>query len=137
MDDELLDSHRSFFRRSVLCEKHFPQIGQTLVLTADGRCVFLLPDNTCSIYNDRPEFPCRIFGIPGWLECPTVTPDGRLRRPDERDRILERNADRSRWSDEFRQYFDNHAAACVEKLLKKQGSGKGMPVVLPEAAGKG
>ena len=36
MDDELLDSHREFFRRSVREEKHFPQIGQTLVLTGDG-----------------------------------------------------------------------------------------------------
>lgn len=137
MNDDLVESHRPYFQRTVVSEKHLPHIGQTLVLTEDGRCVFLLPDNTCSIYEDRPEFPCRIFGIPGWLECPTVAPDGRLRTPDERDRILERNSDRDQWSDEFRKYFNDHAAACVEKLMKQPGPGTGIPEILPHAPAQG
>lgn len=120
MDDDLLDSHRHCFCRDVLSEKQFPQIGQTLVLTAGGRCVFLQQDNTCSIYDDRPEFPCRIFGIPGWLECPRVAPGGTPRPREEHDRIVARNGDRSRWSPEFRRYFEDRAAERVDTLMKRE-----------------
>jgi Fe-S-cluster containining protein len=121
MDDDLLDRHRHDFCRGVLSEKHFPQIGQTLVLAAGGRCVFLQQDNTCSIYDDRPEFPCRIFGIPGWLECPAVGPGGAPRTREEHDEIIARNGDRSRWSAEFRRWLEERAAERVDALMKERG----------------
>lgn len=59
-------------------------------LTDDGRCVFLRKDFKCDIYDDKPEI-CRQFGLRGGvLECHRVTPNGRIRSPEEVKRKLKK-----------------------------------------------
>lgn len=82
-EEELVEEYHGFFQRSVRREKHFFHISAVLVETADNKCVFLLPDNTCSIYQSRPEFPCRMFGTSGFPECPKIIPDGRVRSKED------------------------------------------------------
>jgi DNA-binding CsgD family transcriptional regulator len=45
-------------------------IGNTVLpITETGDCVFLTPEKTCAIYEERPEV-CRLFGTIKELECP-------------------------------------------------------------------
>lgn len=54
--------------------------------TEDGDCVFLKLDNTCAIYEDRPQV-CKSFGLSGGaMECPNVAPNGRIRSKEEAKR---------------------------------------------------
>ena len=118
--EDLVNSHRSSFQRTVIREQRFPAIGQVFIRTADGRCVFLLPDNTCAIYPDRPLIPCRVFGIPEYLECPKVAPDGTLRSRQEYDRIVAKNSDRAQWSDEYRRLVEEEAEKYIDNLMKRK-----------------
>ena len=120
MEEEFVEQFRSCFQRPVLREQHFPTINATQVLTTDNKCVFLLPDNTCSVYKFRPEFPCRMFGMPHYLECPKVTPGGKMRSPQEYEKIVAKNTDRSLWSDEFKKKLDELAEKRVEEVIRKQ-----------------
>jgi Fe-S-cluster containining protein len=119
MAEDLVNQHRSSFQRIIIQEQRFPKIGQILIHTIDGKCVFLFPDNTCSIYQDRPEFPCKIFGIPKYLECPKVSLDGKTRSKKEYDRIIAKNTDKSQWSDDYKKYLDEHSKKYVDEFLKK------------------
>lgn len=124
MDDEFVAQFRSRFQRPVLREQHFPTINATLVRTADNKCVFLFPDNTCSVYQFRPEFLCRMFGIPRYLECPKVTPEEKMRSKEEYQQILAKNMDRSQWSDEFRKKLDELAEKRIEEVIRQQQTEK-------------
>jgi Fe-S-cluster containining protein len=124
MEEEFIERFRSHFQRPVLREQHFPTINATLVRTTDDKCVFLFPDNTCSVYQSRPEFPCRMFGIPRYLECPKITPEGKLRSQQEYEEIIAKNTDRSQWSDEFKIKLDELAEKRVEDVIRKQNEGR-------------
>ena len=56
--------------------------------TVYGCCPFLGLDNSCSIYEDRPEV-CRIFGseVDAFMTCSYQAADGRVRARPERRRI--------------------------------------------------
>jgi len=120
MEEEFVERFRSCFQRTVLHEQHFPRINAALVRTTDDKCVFLFPDNTCSVYPYRPEFPCKMFGIPHYLECPKVTPEGELRSPQEYEKIIARNTDRSQWTREFRKKLDELAEKRVDEVMRQQ-----------------
>lgn len=120
MEQEFVEQFRSCFQRPVLREQHFPTINAVLVRTIDDKCVFLFPDNTCSVYPSRPEFPCRMFGMPHYLECPKVTPGGKMRSPQEYEKIVAKNTDRSQWTDEFRKKLGELAEKRVEEVIRKQ-----------------
>jgi Fe-S-cluster containining protein len=120
MEEELVEQFRSSFQRTILREQHFPSINATLIRTIDNKCVFLFPDNTCSIYQYRPEFPCKMFGIPHYLECPKVTPDGKTRSKEEYEKIIAKNCDRSQWSDEYKKKLDELVKKRVDDVIKKQ-----------------
>jgi len=119
MAEELVNRHRSSFHRTVIRERRFPHIGQIFIQTADGRCVFLLSDNTCSIYPDRPLIPCKIFGIPEYLACPKIAPDGTIRTRQEYERVVAKNSDRSQWSDEFRSLVEEEAGKYLDELMRR------------------
>lgn len=123
MEEEFVERFRSCFQRPVLREQHFPTISAALVRTTDNKCVFLFPDNTCSVYPSRPEFPCRMFGIPHYLECPKVTPGGTMRSPQEYEKIIAKNSDRSQWTDEFKEKLAELAEKRVDDLIRKQKEG--------------
>jgi Fe-S-cluster containining protein len=123
MEEEFVEQFRSYFQRPVLHEQHFPAINAALVRTTDNKCVFLFSDNTCSVYPSRPEFPCKMFGIPPYLECPKVTPEGKMRSKPEYEKIIAKNSDRSQWSEEFKKKLDELAEKRVEEVIRKQ---KGM-----------
>lgn len=124
MEEEFVMQFRSRFQRPVLREQHFPNINATLVCTVDNKCVFLFPDNTCSVYEFRPEFPCRMFGISRYLECPKVTPEGKMRSKEEYEQIIAKNMDRSQWSDDFKKKLDELAKKRVEEVIRTQNKGK-------------
>ncbi|MDD1682056.1 MAG: hypothetical protein LUQ35_10630 [Methanoregula sp.] len=124
MEDEFVEQFRSRFQRPVLREQHFPSINAALVRTTDDKCVFLLQDNTCSVYESRPEFPCKMFGIPHYLECPKITPEGKMRSPQEYENIIAKNTDRSQWSDEFKKKLDELAEKRVEEVIRQQNEGR-------------
>jgi hypothetical protein len=124
MEDEFVEQFRSCFQRPVLHEQHFPTINATLVRTTDNKCVFLFPDNTCSVYQSRPEFPCRMFGIPQYLECPKITLEGKTRSQQEYEKIIAKNTDRSQWSEEFRIKLTELAEKRVEEVIGKQKNGR-------------
>jgi hypothetical protein len=121
MSEDLVNQHRHSFQRVVIREQRFPKIGQILIQTIDGKCVFLFQDNTCSIYTDRPEHPCKIFGIPTFLECPRVSPDGKIRSKKEYDKIIAKNTDKSQWSEDYKHYLEEHTKKYVDEFLKKHG----------------
>jgi Fe-S-cluster containining protein len=123
MEQEFVEQFRSHFQRPVLREQHFPSINAALVRTTDNKCVFLFPDNTCSVYPSRPEFPCKMFGIPHYLECPKITPAGEMRSKQEYKKIIAKNTDRSQWSDEFKEKLAELAEKRVEEVIRQQ---KGM-----------
>lgn len=96
MDTELVNKYRHRFQRPVTNEKKPPEhLGKetyvfTKLLTLEnltpGDCVFLKLDNTCAIYEDRPQ-TCKKFGLlSGKLECPNVAPNGRIRTKEEAKR---------------------------------------------------
>lgn len=120
MATELVDRHRLSFQRTVIQEQHFPGIGLVFIRTADGRCVFLRMDHSCSIYPDRPLIPCRVFGMPEYLECPKITPEGAIRSPQEYDRIVAKNSDRAQWSDAFRQLVQEEAEKYIEEFMRNE-----------------
>ena len=120
MEEELAEQFRSRFQRTILREQHFPSINATLIETIDNKCVFLFSDNTCSIYPYRPEFPCKMFGIPKYLACPKVTPDGKIRSNEEYEKVIEKNCDRSQWSEEYRKKLDELVKKRVDAVIKKQ-----------------
>ena len=124
MEEEFVEKFRSCFQRHVLREQHFPTINATLVRTTDNKCVFLFPDNTCSVYQSRPEFPCRMFGIPQYLECPKITLEGKTRSQQEYEKIIAKNTDRSQWSEEFRRKLTELAEKRVEEVIGKQKNGR-------------
>jgi Fe-S-cluster containining protein len=120
MEEEFVEQFRSQFQRPVLREQHFPSISAALVRTIDDKCVFLLPDNTCSVYPSRPEFPCRMFGLPQYFECPKVTPEGTIRSRQDYEKIIAKNTDRSQWSEEFTKKLAELAEKRVDDLLRMQ-----------------
>jgi hypothetical protein len=64
-----------------------------------------------------------MFGIPHYLECPKVTPAGKMRSKQEYEKIIAKNTDRSQWSDEFKEKLAELAEKRVEEVIRKQ---KGM-----------
>ena len=56
--------------------------------TPDRACVFLKEDNSCAVYDDRPDI-CRNFGREWWgpMMCPNVAPDGRRRSGEESEAL--------------------------------------------------
>jgi Fe-S-cluster containining protein len=92
MDPEFIESHRSFFKKPVKEEffVHTP-VGKKMIVataTSDRACVFLSEDNTCAVYEDRPDI-CQTFGQEWWgpMMCPNVAPDGRLRSSEESEAL--------------------------------------------------
>lgn len=90
MDTNIINKNRHLFQRPVKKEVISPKFGGRITVvitdTEDRACVFLKYDNTCAIYNDRPEV-CRNFGkSSGSMECPRVAPNGRVRSPEEVER---------------------------------------------------
>ena len=124
MAEDLINKHRTSFQRIVIHEQRFPKIGQILIKTIDGKCVFLLPNNFCSIYHDRPLIPCKVHGIPKYIECPTVSPDGKKRSRKEYDRIVAKNTNKSRWSMEYKKLLKEEAKKCADEFVKKQDNQK-------------
>lgn len=120
MEEEFVEQFRSHFQRPVLREQHFPSINAVLVRTTDNKCVFLFPDNTCSVYPSRPEFPCKMFGIPAYMECPIITPEGKLRSKEEYEKIIAKNTDRSQWSEEYKKKLNELAEKRVEEVIRRQ-----------------
>ena len=61
--------------------------GEVIPMNKEGlSCVFLKPDLSCNIYEERPEI-CRSYGsLPG-LECPKIKPNGGLRSPADARRM--------------------------------------------------
>jgi Fe-S-cluster containining protein len=124
MEEEFVERFRSRFQRPVRREQHFPRINAALVQTTDDKCVFLFPDNTCSVYKSRPEFPCRMFGIPQYLECPKITPEGTMRSRQEYENIIVKNSDRAQWSGEFKKKLGELAEKRVDEVIRKQNEGR-------------
>ncbi|MCJ7816556.1 MAG: YkgJ family cysteine cluster protein [Candidatus Aenigmarchaeota archaeon] len=53
--------------------------GQTIIIiTKDGKCVFLDDNNACAIYDNRPDI-CKEYGRTAELPCPYVKPSGARR----------------------------------------------------------
>ena len=88
--------------------------GQVLVRTGNGKCVFLRSDNLCAVYPFRPQI-CRDFGNPKYLECPVVSPEGKLRSKEEHDRIVAKNKDDSQWSEEFKKKRENEVRKTIHR----------------------
>lgn len=64
--------------------------GETAVHeTKDGSCVFLKPDYSCAVYEDRPHV-CKEFGseIHPYLCCTIQSKDGRARSRQEQRRVI-------------------------------------------------
>ncbi|HSA37363.1 MAG TPA: hypothetical protein P5013_00540 [Methanoregula sp.] len=61
-----------------------------------------------------------MFGIPHYLECPKVTPEGKMRSKEEYEQIIAKNMDRSQWTEEFRRKLDELAEKRVEEMIRKQ-----------------
>ena len=62
------------------------KISEVIPLTEDMFCVFLKPDKTCAIYEDRPDV-CKDYGIKPELPCPYITIDGYKRTKREQKSI--------------------------------------------------
>jgi Fe-S-cluster containining protein len=97
MDTDLINKYRDRFQRPVKKEvkTNIHNKDETVVYTdtPDRACVFLKIDNTCAIYEDRP-YICQIFGLRGGeLECPNVSPSGRIRSEKEKIRAKKRITD--------------------------------------------
>lgn len=65
MNSEFVESHRKFFQKPVR-EEFFinTSAGKEIIIvtdTSDRACVFLKEDNSCAVYEDRPEI-CKNFG---------------------------------------------------------------------------
>jgi len=120
MENEFVDQFRSYFQRIVSKEVHSKELEWTKVQTVDNKCVFLFPDNTCSIYKYRPK-TCRDFGNMDFLECPKIGPDGKERTEKEFERIKERNTNSSLWSDEYKNSILNEAKERIKLLKTREG----------------
>ena len=119
MDDELIDQFKGYFSHQIINEVHDRELELTELQTADNKCVFLFPDNTCAIYEYRPEM-CRRFGDPDFCECPRVTPDGKLRSESEFKRINDFNSDGEKWSDKHKKQLLEIGFKRVEYIKNKR-----------------
>lgn len=93
MDPELIRRNRHLFQRPVkeeieLFDENFDI---KIIIKTDCElpdCVFLKSDNTCAIYDHRPDL-CKKYGLSsGIMECPNVTPEGKIRSPKEREKVI-------------------------------------------------
>jgi Fe-S-cluster containining protein len=98
LDPKFVEAHREQFQRPVIKEilTRNPFSGKEVIVVNTGTdpssdsCVFLKRDNTCAVYNDRPDV-CRKFGLSGGaMECLNIAPDGRVRSKEERIRAKKR-----------------------------------------------
>jgi Fe-S-cluster containining protein len=61
------------------------------------KCVFLKPDCSCAIYEDRPEV-CRNYGTAPDLECPYIKPNGNLRSPAQNKHVQRKINQKIDWT---------------------------------------
>jgi Fe-S-cluster containining protein len=86
----IIREFRRSYQRPVIEERRINESDTFSVITEDAWCVFKKPDGQCAIYEYRPEI-CRIFGhSSGLLECPRFAPSGRIRSPQEVQRVFTR-----------------------------------------------
>ena len=95
IDTDIVNNNRHLFQRPVLKEEKWDKNGkdETIVITNSifRDCVFLKRDNTCAIYENRPQL-CKDYGrSDGSLACPYLTSDGKLRSEYETKEILANN----------------------------------------------
>lgn len=119
MDEDFVNAHRFSFQRIVIREERHPGVGQIWIHTTDEKCVFLFPDNKCSIYSERPLIPCRIMGVPNYLECPVISPDGKKRSKAEYDKIQNKNCNSAKYSPEYKKLITEHSRKTAEKMIEK------------------
>jgi Fe-S-cluster containining protein len=118
LDIIFLKRFRGKFQQENFQAKHLVKMKQLMIITENGKCVFLCPDNSCAIYPHRP-IVCRWYGKKNLLECPKVSPDGKIRSKEEQDRIIAKNSDPSQWSDEYKKRLDDAAKRKVVSDIKK------------------
>lgn len=86
---EIYEKHKDKAQRKILeIKKMSAPFEIYLVITEDGRCVFLDENLNCSIYEDRPQI-CKLFGSEShsYLVCRWLSKDSCVRSRQKRRQI--------------------------------------------------
>jgi Fe-S-cluster containining protein len=120
LDISFLSEYRQNFQRKIVKALHSEQMEQLAIITEDGKCVFLRADNSCAIYPNRPDI-CRMFGIPGFLECPKVDSHGQLRSEEGSQEVHSRNCDHSKHSKRYENWLNKETKRRAHEYIAKHG----------------
>ncbi|HNX02170.1 MAG TPA: YkgJ family cysteine cluster protein [Candidatus Cloacimonas sp.] len=82
-----------FKQRPIVSEREVSSFGEDFIIpvTEDISCCFLTLENSCAIYEQRPQI-CRDFGngTHEHLTCPKIEPNGKIRSKKNRKLLTKR-----------------------------------------------